>query len=56
MNLDETELITLNLIKEAVEGQGCRLAEVDFENLVIKVDGADEDVGACARAVAEILD
>lgn len=55
MNLEKTDLITVNLLKEAVESEGCRLAEVDFENLVIKVDGDDEVVGACARAVAEIL-
>ena len=56
MNFDDADIITVNLLKEAVESQGCRLAEVDFENLVIKVDGADEVVGACARAVAEILE
>ena len=56
MNLDNTEIITLNLLKKAVEAEGCRLTEVDFENMVIKVDGADEVVGACARAVAEIVD
>jgi hypothetical protein len=56
MNLDNTDLITFNLLKEAVEAKGCRLAQVDFENLVIKVDGDDEIVGACSRAVAEILD
>jgi len=55
MNFDNTDIITVNLLKEAVESKGCRLAEVDFKNLLIKVDGADEDVGACARAVAEIL-
>jgi phage tail tube protein FII len=56
MDYDNTDIITVNLLKEAVESQGCRLAEVDFENLVVKVDGADEAVGACARAVAEIFD
>lgn len=56
MNFDDADIITVNLLKEAVESQGCRLAEVDFENLVIKVEGADEVVGACARAVAEILE
>lgn len=56
MNLDNTDPIIFNLLKEAVESEGCRLAEVDFENLVIRVDGDDEVVGACARAVAEILD
>ena len=56
MNFENTEIITINLLKDAVEAEGCHLTEVDFENLVIKVDGADQDVGACARAVAEILD
>jgi phage tail tube protein FII len=56
MNFANTDTITINLLKNAVESEGCRLAEVDFENLVIKVDGADEVVGACARAVAEVLD
>ena len=56
MNFDNTDIITVNLLKMAVESEGCRLAEVDLENLVIKVDGDDEVVGACARAVAEILD
>jgi len=55
MDYDNADIITVNLLKQAVESEGCRLDEVDFENLVIKVDGADEDVGACARAVAEIL-
>ena len=48
--------IVLKLLKAAVESEGCSLAEVDFENHVIKVDGPDEVVGDCARAVAEILD
>ena len=56
MKFDNTDIITVNLLKAAVESKGCRLAAVDFENLVIKVDGDDENVGACARAVAEILD
>ena len=56
MDFDNTDIIMVNLLKKAVESKGCRLAEVDFENMVIKVDGADEDVGVCARAVAEILD
>jgi len=56
MNIDNSDIITVNLLKAAVESEGCRLAEVDLENLVIKVDGSDEVVGACARAVAEVLD
>jgi len=46
----------LNLLKHAVESAGCKLAEVDFENNVLKVDGPDDVVVACARAVAEIID
>jgi len=56
MKFDNTDIVAVNLLKAAVESEGCRLTAVDFENLVIKVDGADENVGACARAVAEILD
>lgn len=50
------DAIILKLIKEAVESKGCNLADVDFEKQVIKVDGPDEIVTDCARAVAEILD
>jgi hypothetical protein len=49
MNLGTTETIVINLLKKAVEAEGCRLAEMDFENLVIlviKVNGADEDCRA----------
>ena len=56
MDYNSSNVIVVNLIKEAVESEGCRLTEVDFENFKIKVDGPDEVVGDCARAVAEILD
>ena len=56
MNEESAETIMIKLLKEAVESEGCNLAEVDVEKLVIKVDGPDEAVGDCARAVAEILD
>ena len=49
-------IIMIKLLKEAVESEGCDLAEVDFENLVVKVSGTDDVVGDCARAVAEIMD
>jgi hypothetical protein len=44
------------LIKEAVESEGCRLAVVDIEGLMVKVEGPDDIVGNCAKAVEEILD
>ncbi len=48
--------VIVKLIKEAVETKGCRLTEVDLENLKVKIDGSDEIVSDCARAVADILD
>jgi len=56
MNYNPSDTIIVNLLQEAVESEGCHLSEVDLENLVIKVNGPDEVVSDCARAVAEILD
>ena len=56
MNYESSVILMVNLLKEAVESKGPHLSEVDIDNLVIKVDGPDEVVSACARAVAEILD
>ena len=56
MNYESSDTIVVNLLKEAVESEGCHLSEVDIEKLVIKVNGPDDVVSACARAVAEILD
>ena len=56
MKNDDVTNILINLLKNAVESEGCSLSDVDLESLTIKVDGPDEVVGDCARAVAEILD
>ena len=56
MNFNSSDAIIVNLIKEAVESEGCHLSEVDIEKLTVKVDGPDDVVGDCAKAVAEILD
>ena len=56
MKYESSDTIVVNLLKEAVESEGCHLSEVDLENLVIKVNGPDEVVNECARAVAEVLD
>ena len=50
------DVVIVNLLKQAVESEGCKLTEVDFENNIIKVDGPDAVVADCARAVAEIID
>ena len=49
------EIVIVNLLKQAVEAEGCELAQVDFENKLLKVEGPDEVVPACARAVADII-
>ena len=56
MKYDSSDTIVVSLLKEAVESEGCHLSDVDLENLVIKVNGPDDVVSDCARAVAEILD
>jgi len=56
MKFESPDIIAVNLLKKAVESKGCHLDEVDIENMVIKVNGPDDVVSACARAVAEILD
>jgi len=56
MNHQSTDTIVINLIKEAVESEGFELSVVDIENLTIKVNGPDEVVSNCARAVPEIID
>ena len=50
------EIVIVNLLKQAVEAEGCELSEVDFENNLLKVEGPEEVVPDCARAVAEIMD
>ena len=56
MTTQSSENIVIKLIQEAVESQGCYLEEIDVEKLTVKVNGPDEVVGDCARAVAEVLD
>ena len=56
MNFNSNDTILVNLIKEAVESEGCHLSAVDIERLTVKVDGPDDVVNDCARAVAKILD
>ena len=56
MDFSSEDIIVVNLLKEAVESEGCELKEVDFENSTLTFDGPDEAVADCARAVAEILD
>jgi len=52
----DADLIIANLIKEAVESEGCQLADLDIDGLTVKVEGPDDIVGNCAKAVEEIMD
>lgn len=56
MKLSNEELVIVKLLKQAVEAEGCELAQVDFENKILKLKGPDEVVPDCARAVAEIME
>ena len=55
LNDKSSQTIAVTLLIEALESEGCQLAEIDIENLLIKVDGPHENMGDCARAVAGIL-
>ena len=56
MNLSNEELVIVKLLKQAVEAEGCEIDQVDFENNILKVEGPDEVVPACASAVADIIE
>ena len=56
MAYKDVGVIVANLIKEAVESEGCQLADLDIEGLTVRVKGPDEVVGNCAKAVEEILE
>ena len=55
MNTLKSEYILASLIKDAVESEGCYITGVDFEELSIEVDGPDEVIHDCARAVEKII-
>ena len=52
--MDDT--IFLNMVKTTVEKHGCTIVEVDLDNRVINLDGPDESVAECARAIATLVD
>ncbi|HSO19205.1 MAG TPA: hypothetical protein VLT88_07100, partial [Desulfosarcina sp.] len=52
---DMDDTVFLNLVKMTAEQHGCRIAEVDLENHTINLDGPDELLDDCARAIAELM-
>lgn len=51
--LDDTQM--LNLIKMTVEQHGCRLADIDFENHTINIEGSEEAQVQCALEIEKLL-
>lgn len=51
--LTNTQFLTFVL--EVLEKNGCDLADIDFENKVIHIDGSDEAKIECAIALQDIL-
>jgi|GEM_PF-920954 len=56
MKYQSEGIVLIKVLKQAVESEGCELTKVDLENNVLKVDGPDEVIAGCARAVAEMFD
>ena len=56
MKYQSEDIVIIKVLKQAIESEGCELTEVDLKNNVLKVDGPDEVIGGCARAVAEMFD
>ena len=43
------------LVAEVVEVEGCHLADVDFDEKVIRLEGPEEAKQNCAKALRDIL-
>jgi hypothetical protein len=56
MKYPDEEVVIMNMLKQAVESKGCKLTELDFETMTLKIDGPDQAVANCARAIADIID
>jgi hypothetical protein len=51
--MDDTTF--LNALKMTIENHGCKIIEFDLERRIINLDGPDEAVDACARAIADLV-
>jgi len=51
--MDQTTF--LNVLMATVEKHGCRIVDLDIENHIINLDGPDDQVNACAQAIAELV-
>ena len=53
---DMDDTVFLNLVKMTAEQHGCSIAEVDLDNHAIELDGPDEVLEDCPRAIAELME
>ena len=51
--MDETAF--LNLLKMTVENHGCSIVDLDIDRRIINLDGPEDAVDACARAIADLV-
>jgi hypothetical protein len=51
--MDDT--MFLNVLKTTVENHGCTIVDIDLENHVVNLDGPEDAVADCARAISEIM-
>ncbi len=54
--MDSKNSQLLTIIVNTVEKHGCKLADVDLDKHIIKLEGPEKNKKACAKALAEILD
>ena len=45
----------LNVLKTTVENHGCTIIDVDLEKHIINLDGPDDAIAACARAITDLV-
>ena len=50
---NDTQFVAL--VAEVVENLGCHLADIDFDEKVIRLDGPEEAKRHCAKALRDIL-
>ena len=46
----------VSMVANIAKEHGCRVVDIDFETKELNLDGPDEAVAACARALAAVLD
>ena len=46
----------VSMVAAVVEQHGCKIVDVDFDTKTLNLDGPDDAVAECARALAEMLE